>query len=164
MNGNSAKPGYEPSGKNWRSPVAAYGVALASLVAAVFLPRLLDPLMGDALPLILFGAVAAAVCLGGYRPALLVTLGYLACAYLFAEQRDDFDARNLVGLVAYLLTCSIIIGFGEAMRASRRRFEELARQQEQLLPPTSASVESIRRKHSLRDVTVIGFGLTVAVL
>src|SRR5262245_60560557 len=84
--------------------------------------------MGDTLPLVtLFGAVAAAVWLGGYRPALLVAaVGYLACAYLFIEPRGDFglgEARNLVGLVAYLVTCSIIIAFGEAMRVAQRRAE-----------------------------------------
>jgi PAS domain S-box-containing protein len=152
-----------------RSPVVAYGGTVGALVAAVLLRWLLDPLMGDALPLVtLFGAVAAAVWLGGYRPALIVVvLGYLACACLFINPRGSFgftEARNLVGLVAYLVTCAIIIGFGEAMRVSQRRFDELVRQQEQVSPPTSAIIESLRRKHSLRDVVVIGFGLTFAVL
>src|SRR5262249_16348275 len=76
----------------------------------------------------LFGAVAAAVWLGGYRPTLIaVAFGYLACAYLFVEPRGTFgltEARNLVGLVGYLVTCSIIIGFGEAMNAFRRRADQ----------------------------------------
>jgi len=51
------------------------------------------------------------------------------------------------------------------MRVSQRRFEELARQQQgQLSPPTFASIGPIRRKHSLRDFAIIGFGLTLAVL
>src|SRR6266852_5057355 len=111
------------------SMVSAYTLALAALVAAVLLRWLLDPLMGDTLPLVtLFAAVAAAVWFGGYRPALVVVaLGYLACAYLFIEPRGSLgltEARNLIGLLAYLLTCSIIVGFGEAMRVSQRRFEE----------------------------------------
>jgi K+-sensing histidine kinase KdpD len=86
----------------------------------------LDPVMGDTLPLVtLFGAVAAAVWLGDYRLALIVvTFGYLACTYLFIEPRGTFgstEARNLVGLVAYLVTGSIIIGFGKPMQAFRRR-------------------------------------------
>src|SRR5436190_11157098 len=146
-----------------------YLVAAGATAAAVTLRWLLDPLMGDAFPFVtLFGAVAATVWLGGYRPALIVVvLGFLACAYLFIEPRHTFglsESRNLVGLVAYLVTCSFIIGFGEAMRVAQRRFEELVRQQERLLPPTFATIEAIRQKHSLRDVVVIGFGLTLSVL
>jgi PAS domain S-box-containing protein len=111
-----------------RSTVAAYGVAVAAVLAAVLLRWLLDPVMGDTLPLVtLFGVVAATVWLGGYRPALLVVvLGYLACAYLFIQPRGDLglhEARNVVGLVAYLVTCSIIIGLGEVMRLAQRRAE-----------------------------------------
>src|SRR6266542_3925716 len=118
--------------------MAVYGVAVAALAAAVLLRWLLDPVLGDYLPLVtLFGAVAVAVWFGGYRPALLVVvLGYLACDYLFIEPRGTLGLNNLrdvVGLLAYLVTCSIIIGFGEAMRVAQRRFERLARQQEQLL-------------------------------
>ncbi len=149
--------------------VAVYGISLAALAVAVLLRWLLDPVLGSYLPLVtLFGAVAVAVWFGGYRPALLVVvLGYFACDYLFVEPRGILgfnNLRDLVGLLVYLVTCSIIIGFGEAKRVAQRRFEELARQQEQLLPPTSASIENARQKHNLRNLTVIGFGLTVAVL
>jgi PAS domain S-box-containing protein len=156
-------------GRPMRSRVTTYVAALAVLVAAVLLRWLLDPVMGQTLPLVtLFGAVAAAVWMGGYRPALLVAvLGYLACAYLFIEPRGTFgltEARHLVGLLAYLLTCSVIIGFGEALRVSQRRFEELARQQAQLPTSTFVNLESIRQMHSVRDLTVIGFGVTLVVL
>jgi PAS domain S-box-containing protein len=89
----------------------------------------LDPLMGDALPLVtLFGAVAAAVWLGGYRVAIPVALiGYAACHYLFIQPRGQFnltDVANLVGLIAYLFTCSLIILFGEAARVGKTRVTE----------------------------------------
>ena len=111
------------------STLTAYGVAIVALVAAVLLRWLLDPLMGDFLPLVtLFGAVAIAVWYGGYRPALLATaLGFLACDYLFIQPRGSFvmdEVHDYVGLMLYLLTCSIIIAFGEAMRVSQRRLEE----------------------------------------
>lgn len=111
-----------------RATVTAYLAAVAATVAAVTLRWLLDPLMGDTLPLVtLFGAVAAAVWVGGYRPALLVTVaGYLACDYLFIEPRGSFslgDVHILIGLIAYLLTCAIIIGFCEAVLTARRRAE-----------------------------------------
>jgi PAS domain S-box-containing protein len=112
-----------------RGSVTSYGVALVALGAAVLLRWLLDPLMGDALPLVtLFGAVAAAVWVGGYRPAVVNTiLGYAACAYLFIEPRGVLGVGSVadaVGFVAYLFTCALIIGFGEAMRVAQNRATE----------------------------------------
>ena len=106
-----------------------YGAAIAAVVVAVGLRWLLDPVMGNGLPLVsLFGAVAVAIWFGSYRAAILATfLGYVACAYLFIEPRGALGldrAENVVGLIAYLFTCSIIIGFGEAMRIARQRYAE----------------------------------------
>ena len=72
--------------------VTVYATAIAALVAAVLLRWLLDPLIGDTLPLVtLFGAVAAAVWVGGHRPAIIVAVvGYLACDYLFIQPRGEF--------------------------------------------------------------------------
>src|SRR4026207_2577978 len=103
-----------------RNSIKAYVVGIVALAVAVLLRWLLDPLMGDALPLVtLFGAVAAAVWMGGYRPGTVVaSLGYAACSYLFIEPRGEVSPvgpGQVIGLVAYLFTCSLIIGFGEAM-------------------------------------------------
>ena len=103
-----------------------YGLGVLAVVIAVLVRWLLDPVMGDTLPLVtLFGAVAAAVWLNGYRLAIPVTLlGYLACHYLFIEPRGQFEltrAVDLVGLIAYLFTCSLIIVFGEAARIAHAR-------------------------------------------
>src|SRR5687767_7354605 len=99
--------------------------AIAALAAAVLLRWLLDPVMGDTLPLVtLFGAVAFAVWVGGFGPAVMVVvLGYVACSYLFIEPRGriSFDSGTVVGLIAYLCTCGLIIGFGEAARLARAR-------------------------------------------
>ncbi len=84
-----------------RESAVAHGVAVASLAAAVLLRWLLDPALGDSLPLVtLFGEGRRR---GGRRlPAdLVVGLGYLACAYLFIAPRGQFgldDGRNLVGM------------------------------------------------------------------
>ena len=112
-----------------RDSLKHYTVGLIAVAAAVLLRWVLDPMMGDALPLVtLFGAVAAAVWLGGYRVAIPVTLlGYIACHYLFIQPRGSFDVTdvaNLVGLVAYLFTCSLIIVFGEAAHVGKRRANE----------------------------------------
>lgn len=109
-----------------RSSAQKFGFAIVAAIAAVLLRGLLDPLMGSSMPLVtLFGAVAAAVWVGGYQPAIVATiLGYLACAYLFIEPRGHLNislAGNVTGLLAYLFTCSLIIGIGEAMRAERQR-------------------------------------------
>src|SRR5688572_5921342 len=81
--------------------------------------------MGDSLPLVtLFGAVAAAVWIGGYPQALLVVvLGYIACGYLFIPPRGQLGLSSeiIVGLMAYLFTCALIIGVGEAMRRAQTR-------------------------------------------
>ncbi len=116
-------------GTEVRSSVKAYLLGFAALVLAVLLRWVLDPLMGDALPLVtLFGAVAASVWLGGYRVAIPVTIiGYAACHYLFIPPRGFIvlnDAPNIVGLVAYFFTCAMIIGFGEVSRGAEARITQ----------------------------------------
>jgi PAS domain S-box-containing protein len=115
--------------------------ALAVLTAAVLLRGLFDPLLGDRLALVtLYGAVAFAVWIGGLGPAILTTiLGYLAADYLFIEPRHGIELASpthLLGLFGYLLSCGIIIFFGEALRQAQRtaqaRAREAGRQREQL--------------------------------
>ncbi|HEY6380553.1 MAG TPA: PAS domain S-box protein, partial [Pseudolabrys sp.] len=112
-----------------RRPLLAYAIAISALAAVVLLRWLLDPLLGDSLPLVtLYGVVAIAVWVGGYRPALLVgILGYIACNYLFIAPRIEvgpFDVQTLVGLLAYAFTCLFIICIGEAMRFAQMRANE----------------------------------------
>ena len=119
----------------------AYAIALAALVAAVLLRVLLDPLLGDALPLVtLFGAVAAAAWAGGHRPAILVALlGYIACNYLFVAPRHaigPIDAPAVAGFATYALTCALIIGIGAATRLTQQRTS----QQAELLRVTLGSI------------------------
>jgi PAS domain S-box-containing protein len=123
-----------------RSSLKNYILGFVALAAAVLLRWLLDPLMGDALPLVtLFGAVAAAVWLGGYRVAIPVALlGYLACLYLFIPPRWSIDVTraDVVGLIAYLFTCALIIFFGEAARVAQSR----AGQRQEVLRVTLRSI------------------------
>ena len=107
-------------------PAVAYAVALLAVAAAVVLRQLLDPLLGDSFPLVtLFGAVAGAVWVGGFAPALLAAVvGYLACSYLFIQPRGTIlptNAADATGAVAYLVTCGLIIAIGEAMRRAQAR-------------------------------------------
>ncbi len=99
---------------------------MIALAAAIALRWLLDPVMGDAFPLVtLFGAVAGAVWLSGLRAAVTVTIvGYAAAFYLFVAPRGvaGYDlAANIVGFLAYLFTCSLIIAIGTALRTARAR-------------------------------------------
>jgi PAS domain S-box-containing protein len=109
--------------------IRSYAFALGALAAAVLLRLALDPILGDTLPFVtLFGAVAAAVWVGGSRAALAVAvLGYVAANQLFLPPRGQFglrDAADFVGLAAYLFTCALIVAFGEAMRRARQRAQE----------------------------------------
>src|SRR5262245_57537923 len=112
-----------------RSASVTYIVAIAALAAAVLLRYLLDPWMGNTLPLVtLFGAVAAAVWTGGVTPAIAVAmLGYLACSYLFIEPRGHIeftDPATAIGALAYVFTCALIILFGDAAHRAHARASE----------------------------------------
>jgi K+-sensing histidine kinase KdpD len=96
-----------------RAAAATYASALGGLAAAILVRWLLDPWIADTLPFVtLFGAVAWAAWLGGYRPALLVvTLGFLVTDFFFIPPRGEFGPFNLqtlVGLAAYLFTCGVL--------------------------------------------------------
>jgi PAS domain S-box-containing protein len=124
-----------------RTRIKIYALSTVVLLAAVLLRWLLDPILGDTLPLVtLFGAVTAAVWIGGHRPAMLVAvLGYVASAYLFIAPRGRLAldlVGNLVGAIAYLFTCSLIVAIGEAMRTAQARASE----RQELLRVTLASI------------------------
>jgi PAS domain S-box-containing protein len=127
--------------RSLRSSIKAYALGIILLAGVVLLRWLLDPLLGDTFPLVtLYGAVAATIWFGGYRPAILVAiLGYLAGHYWFIQPRGHFDlsnSANVVGLIAYLFTCTLIIAFGEATRISHGRVT----QQGELLRVTLESI------------------------
>jgi len=108
-----------------RSPAVAYSITFAALAIAIAARFLLDPWMGDSLPLVtVFGATAVAVWVGGYRPAIAVAVvGYLICNYFFIPPRGTFvlTPEMAVGAFAYAVTSAIIIAFGEGLRRATRR-------------------------------------------
>jgi PAS domain S-box-containing protein len=111
------------------SVLSSYLVAVVATAAAVLLRWVVDPFSGGYLLFApLFGAVAVAVWYGGYRPALVAgAVGILAYDYLFMEPRGRFSIQRVEDYVAvgtYLLTCGIIIGFGQALRVGQRRTAE----------------------------------------
>jgi PAS domain S-box-containing protein len=116
-------------------------LALLFTVVAVVIRALLDPWLGATLPFVtLYGAVAAAVWIGGHsRGVLAAVAGYLACDYLFIEPRGIFgfaDASSFTGALAYSVTCGIVIGLGNATRRARNQ----AQGQAELLRTTLGSI------------------------
>src|SRR5215813_6361138 len=94
-----------PSGRA-RSVALGYALSFLGLGAAVLLRYALDHWMGNSLPLVtLFGAVAGAAWIGGYRPAIVVAvIGYLVCQFLFIEPRGTLALLrpgDWIGLLAY---------------------------------------------------------------
>jgi len=106
--------------------VAAYGGAVAAVLAAVFLRWFLDPWLGTAVPYItLYGAVAISVWLGGWGPAVLgAMLGYAIVNVLYVAPVGTFalaEPRDALQLGLFAISCGLIIGLGEGMRRARNR-------------------------------------------
>ncbi|MGE5526506.1 MAG: PAS domain-containing protein [Rhodospirillaceae bacterium] len=107
-----------------RRAAERYGVALLAVVGAIAARWVMDPLLGSGHPFAtLYGAVAVAVWFGGGVPAAVTAVSsYLAANFLFVEPRGALawsSAGDVAGMIAYALSCVLIIGFGEAMRRAR---------------------------------------------
>ncbi len=106
------------------SPLIRYGAAAAALVIAVLVRWAVDPWLGDKYPLAtFFGAVGITVWASGLVPAVLVTLcGYALASYLFIAPRGSLALDGIddaIAFVVYLLTCGLLIAFGEGVRRSQ---------------------------------------------
>jgi len=109
-----------------RRAAERYGVALLAVAGSIAARWLMDPLLGGGYPFVtLFGGVAVAVWFGGYRPALVTAVaGYALANYFFVDPRGTLSwhgAGEVIALMAYALSCALIIGFGEAMHGARER-------------------------------------------
>jgi two-component system CheB/CheR fusion protein len=115
-------------GPTAQSLLTRYGMAVLAIVAALLVRLLVDPLVGDGLPMLFFYlAVVVVAWHGGFGPCLVaVFLGLLAAAYCFLQPRHDL-AASLAGhrvLAIGFLVLGVTIGvFSEALRAARRRAE-----------------------------------------
>jgi signal transduction histidine kinase/CheY-like chemotaxis protein len=145
-----------------RSNTLGHLVAILATTTAILLRWILDPWLGDYHAFTpLYGAVALTVWFGGYRPAIAtVVLGYLATNWLFLEPRRTMSlnsAREWLGLVAYALSCGVIIGFGEALRVARHRAEESHKaargKQRELEQAAKQRLEAERRRNARLVVT-----------
>jgi signal transduction histidine kinase len=112
----------------WRDRALRWAVAVLATAAALVLRDALEPLLGGSLVFTtLFAAVAVAVMVGGYGPALVAMLGgYAAAEYLFVVPVHTVFVSappNPLRLGLYLVSCLIIIRFGGGLRSARRRLE-----------------------------------------
>ncbi|HEX5769018.1 MAG TPA: ATP-binding protein, partial [Burkholderiales bacterium] len=107
--------------------LAAYGGAVAVVLAAVHLRWFLDPWLGTKVPFItIYGAVAIAVWFGGPGPAVLaMVLGYASANVRYISDHAGVSVAGpaeSMTLALFALSCSLIIVLGEAMRRARDRY------------------------------------------
>jgi PAS domain S-box-containing protein len=111
-----------------RRAVAVYGVILAALGAALAARWLLNPLFNDSFPTItLFGAVAFALWLGGFRAATLAAaLGWLFTARMILIPPSALglnSSRNVLELIVFAFICGLLFVVGAFMQRTGRRGE-----------------------------------------
>jgi len=137
-----------------RRALVEYSVAVVVTAAAVALRWVLNPLLGHRLPdITLFGAVAVATWLAGWRPAALVSiLGYAGVYSLIisseAESTLSLDRPGgIVGLALYLGSCAVIIGFASGMRRAQERAEASTGELAALKDRLALELADMRRLH-----------------
>ena len=139
-----------------RSRWLNYGMAVGATALAVATRFILDPLLGNQLHFTpLFGAIAFSIWYGGVGPALLSTiLGYLAVEWLFMELRYVFDPNilSVTSLAVFLVSSTIVISLGDAMRRAQRHAHQSARVAvERKREAESRLVEQKRVEEALRE-------------
>jgi signal transduction histidine kinase/CheY-like chemotaxis protein len=113
--------------------VVRYTAAIAIAAAAVVLRWFLLPWLKTDVPYAtLFGAIAVAVWMGGWGPALVAAVAGLIGTVALVGVPQGFhtvaSSNVLLGLGVYVGTCGLIIGLGETMRQARddyRRSQEM---------------------------------------
>ena len=158
---STSRPSFKTGANGSRSLLRRHAIALLSVVAAVLLRWILFPVLHDNFPFItLYGAVAIAVWYGRWQPAALASfLGYIAARYLFFAPTDGraFTAiGEIVGLIAYGLSCGLIIYFGERMH---RAHDQLL----QLFHSTNTLEDALTREKELLATTLASIGDAVIV-
>jgi signal transduction histidine kinase len=134
----------------WRDRLLRYALAVFVTAVALFLRGLFEVRLGSSVEFTtLFAAVAVAVLVGGYGPALLAMIaGYAVAEYLFVEPvRTVFVSTPPapVPLALYTVSCLIIIGFGGGMRSARRSLEREVAERQRL-------EEKLREADKRKDV------------
>jgi signal transduction histidine kinase/CheY-like chemotaxis protein len=145
------------------SAAVKYANAIVITAVAVAMRWWLIPLVGpDAPYATIMGAVALAVWMGGWGPAVLTAvLGLLGTGLVIARPLNTLPVdriHTLVGFALYASTCALIIGLGEAMRRTRDAYR---RSQERFLRSQEAAIQGYGWLKSVReaDGTIVDFEL-----
>jgi signal transduction histidine kinase/CheY-like chemotaxis protein len=106
----------------------SYIGAVALAVCAVLVRYFLLPWVSTGLLYTtLFGAVAVAVWMGGWRPGVLTAvLGYYLALVFVKPPVGGIEfgtVADYFGVIVYALSCALIIALGHRMRAARVRFQ-----------------------------------------
>jgi signal transduction histidine kinase/ActR/RegA family two-component response regulator len=120
-----------------------YAGAIAIAAVAVALRWALIPWLGADTPYAtLLGAIAIAVWMGGWGPALTAAIfGFVATALVIGRPLGVLPADEIhtaLGITLYATTCALIIGLGEAMRRTRDAYR---RSQERFLRSQEAAIQ-----------------------
>lgn len=104
-----------------RNPLAAYSVALALVVLAIFIRWVVGEAVGAHIPFITFyPAIIVAALVGGLWPGVLATvLSTVAAWYLFIPPFHSFtlDRNELIQLLLFVFICSINVGIAAMLNA-----------------------------------------------
>jgi PAS domain S-box-containing protein len=113
-----------------RSVWIRYSVAVMATLIAIVLRMILQPVLGDLVPLsTLFGAVAFSVWYGGLGPALLsVIAGYMGADWFIMEPLYslNLNQESAIGLGLFLFSSLVVMSLGEEMRRAQRHAHQSA--------------------------------------
>jgi PAS domain S-box-containing protein len=147
-------------------------LAVIATVTAALLRWLLDPLLHDQMPFVLFFlAVIVSAWVGGFRSGILATLlGLILSWYFFISPRWSFlveRSEDIVALIVFAIASVAIAALGGSMRKAQKRShaaEKQAREQNELLRVTLASISDsvlptvADRSPSPLPLTIAGIG------
>jgi len=158
---SGSRPSFKFGPNGPRSLPRRYAIALLSVTAAVLLRWILIPVLHDNFPFItLYGAVAIAVWYARWQPAALASLlGYVAARYFFFTPTENAAftvVGEIVGLIAYGLSCGLIVYFGERMQ---RANDQLL----QLFQSTNTLEDALTKEKELLATTLASIGDAVIV-
>ena len=113
-------------------------IGLAAAACGIIARALLDPFLGDTVPFItLFPAVAVAVYFAGARAGVLaLALSIPAALWLFIQPRESLallGTSQLAQVLMFIGAGGIIVAFGAALRAARRKLEQESRKRQEEL-------------------------------
>ncbi len=156
------KPG---SGEATRAPLTSYGIAVLVVGFALLVKLLLDPLIEEESPFLLFfGAVMVGAWFGGLGPGLLATaLAALTANYFFLSPTytllvDDFG--QALRLALFVLEGSFVSLLVATMRSVRRQSEARTLQSRRDQEDLRRSEERFRATFEQAAVGIahVGFG------